>query len=441
MKKFLVLFFILVSVFLAAETVKVPVSVNCFTGEPIAVTITMSEILDLVGVDFDANWDSLRVVQDGKELPYQIDDTDLNGKLSSGDVMAFLVTGPAEITVTDDFDILPPEFDAVGKVVEEEGQWLIEIGEITAVANSKGLVKVTGFGDVEGTVVDELGIVRMSGYVGSTYYVECEYGRHEEKTTGDFIVKEATVLPAGPVGITVVSTLEAQPFLGVTQKIITTLFSNGDIISHNTFEFATYAELMKLQIMATRVLTDAAEDTVHTLPVFRRLLWADQLNITPLEYWLDRNAIMFSGSKSYIVFSAVDSMRPLWWGATYIFASQESWRANYSQSLKTGVAEINPEVPVVVADYEKWMGGLTWVYESREFRDGYFEWMPGEIDIFESTKGYVSSNWEDYVRHFVAGDVVSFKRVYSIYNADSIEDSIEFVEMKKSEIQSLKIGE
>ncbi|RLL90727.1 hypothetical protein BG32_05000 [Mesotoga sp. HF07.pep.5.2.highcov] len=416
-------------------------SVSSFTGEPIAVTISMSEILDLVGVDFDANWDSLRVVQDGEELPYQIDDTDLNGKLSSGDVMAFLITGPAEITVTDDFDILPPEFDAVGKVVEEEGQWLIEIGEITAVANSKGLVKVTGFGDVEGTIVDELGIVRMSGYVGSTYYVDGEYGRHEEKTSGDFIVKEATVLPAGPVGITVVSTLEAQPFLGITQKIITTLFSNGDIISHNTFEFATYAELMKLQIMATRVLTDAAEDTVHTLPVFRRLLWADQLNITPLEYWLDRNAIMFSGNKPYIVFPAVDSMRPLWWGATYIFASQESWRANYSQSLKTGVAEINPEVPVVVADYEEWMGGLTWVYESREFRDGYFEWMPGEIDIFESTKDYVSSNWEDYVKHFVAGDVVSFKRVYSIYSADSIEDSIEFVEMKKSEIQSLKIGE
>ncbi|HQC14768.1 hypothetical protein, partial [Mesotoga prima] len=414
---------------------------SSFTGEPIAVTISMSEILDLVGVDFDANWDSLKVVQDGKELPYQIDDTDLNGKLSSGDVMAFLITGPAEITVTDDFDILPPEFVSVGKVVEEEGQWLIEIGEITAVANSKGLVKVTGFGDVEGTIVDELGIVRMSGYVGSTYYVDGEYGRHEEKTSGDFIVKEATVLPAGPVGITVVSTLEAQPFLGITQKIITTLFSNGDIISHNTFEFATYAELMKLQIMATRVLTDAAEDTVHTLPVFRRLLWADQLNITPLEYWLDRNAIMFSGNKPYIVFPAVDSMRPLWWGATYIFASQESWRANYSQSLKTGVAEINPEVPVVVADYEEWMGGLTWVYESREFRDGYFEWMPGEIDIFESTKDYVSSNWEDYVKHFVAGDVVSFKRVYSIYSADSIEDSIEFVEMKKSEIQSLKIGE
>jgi len=441
MKKFLLLFFILVSVFLAAETVKVPVSVNSFSGEPIAVTIAMSEILDLVGVDFDANWDSLRVIQDGNELPYQIDDTDSNGKLSSGDVLSFLIMGRAEIAVTDDFDILPPVYDTAGRVVEEEGQWLLEIGEIRAVANNRGLVKVTGFGDVEGTVVDEIGIVRMSGYVGSTYYIDGEFGRHEEKTSGDFTVKEVNVLPAGPVGITVVSTLEAKPFLGVTQKIITTIFSNGDIISHNTFEFGTYAELMKLQIMATRVLTDVAEDTVHTLPVFRRLLWADQLNITPLEYWLERNAIMYSGNKPYIVFPAVDSMRPLWWGATYIFASQESWRANYSQSLKTGVAEINPEVPVVVADYEKWMGGLTWVYESREFRDGYFEWMPGEIDIFESTKDYVSSSWEDYVKRFAAGDVVSFKRVYSIYNADSIGDSIEFVELKKAEIQSLKIGE
>jgi len=441
MKKFLVLFFILVSVFLAAETVKVPVSVNSFSGEPIAVTITMSEILDLVGVDFDANWDSLRVFQDGKELPYQIDDTDFNGKLSSGDILSFLIMGPAEITVTDDFDILPPVYDAGGKVLEEEGQWLVEIGEISAVANSRGLVKVTGFGGIEGTVVDEIGIVRMSGYVGSTYYIDGEFGRHEEKTSGDFTVKEVNVLPAGPVGVTVVSTLEAKPFLGVTQKIITTIFSNGDIISHNTFEFGTYAELMKLQIMATRVLTDIAEDAVHILPVFRRLLWADQLNITPLEYWLERNAIMYSGNKPYIVFPSVDSMRPLWWGATYIFASQESWRANYSQSLKTGVAEINPETPVIVADYEKWMGGLTWVYESREFRDGYFEWMPGELDIFDSTKGYVSSKWEDYVKRFAAGDVVSFKRVYSIYNAHSIEDSIEFAELKKSEIHSLKIGE
>ncbi|HNU22931.1 MAG TPA: hypothetical protein PKN37_01615 [Mesotoga sp.] len=441
MKRFLVLFFIVLSVFLVGETIRVPVSVNSFTGEPVAVTIAMSDILDLVGVDFDANWDSLRVVQDGKELPYQIDDADLNGRLSSGDILSFLITGPAEITVSDNFDILPPTYQSVGKVTEEDGQWVIEIGEITAIANNKGLVKVTGFGDVEGTVVDEIGIVRMSGYVGSTYYIDGEFGRHEEKTSGDFAVKEVSVLPAGPVGITVVSTLEAKPFLGVTQKIITTIFSNGDIISHNTFEFATYAELMKLQIMATRVLTDVAEDTVHTLPVFRRLLWADQLNITPLEYWLERNAIMYFGNKPYIVFPAVDSMRPLWWGATYIFASQESWRANYSLSLKLGVAEINPEVPVVVADYEKWIGGLTWVYESREFRDGYFEWMPGEIDIFESTRGYVSSNWEDYVKRFAAGDVVSFKRVYSIFNADSIQDSIEFAELKKSEIQSLKIGE
>jgi hypothetical protein len=441
MKKFFVLFFIVVSVFLIAETVRVPVSVSSFTGGPVAVSLSMSSLLDLVGVDFDANWDSLRVIQDGVEVPYQIDDADLSGRLSSGDVFSFLITGPAEILVSDDFDIEAPDYGSTGKVVPEDGNWLVEVGGLKATVNAKGLVRVTGFGDVEGTIIDEIGIVRIAGWVGSTYYVDGEYGRHEEKTSGDFPVIEVAVLPAGPVGVTVVSTLEGKPFLGLKQKIITTIFNNGDIVTHNIFEFGTYTDLMKLQIMATRPLTDIAEDTVHTLPVFRRLLWADQLNITPLEYWLERNAIMYAGNRPYIVFPAVDSMRPLWWGATYIFASQESWRSNYSPSLKTGVAEINPVVPMITANYQDWMGGLTWVYESREFRDGYFEWMPGEIDAFASTKGAISSKWEDYVAHFIAGDVVGFNRVYSVYSADSITDSIEFVELKKAEIQSVRVGE
>jgi len=44
------------------------------------------------------------------------------------------------------------------------------------------------------------------------------------------------------------------------------------------------------------------------------------------------------------------------------------------------------------------------------------------------------------VAHFVAGDVYVFQKVYSVYNADSIADSIEFVELKKAEIQSLVFG-
>ncbi len=441
MKKLFVLFFIVVSVFLAAGTVRIPVSVNSFTGEPIPVSLGLSGLLDMIGVDFDANWDSLRVIQDGKEIPYQIDDTDLTGRLSSGDTFSFLITGPAEIVVSDDFDIQAPTYAAAGNVVEEDGNWLVEVGDIRAMVNAKGLVRVTGFGAIEGTIVDEIGVARVAGWVGSTFYVDGQYGRHEEKTSGDFPVVEVAVLPAGPVGVTVVGTLDGKPFLGSTQKIITTIFTNGDIVSRNIFEFGTYADLMKLQVMATRPLTDIAEDTVHTLPVFRRLLWADQLNITPLEYWLERNAIMYTGNKPYIVFPAVDSMRPLWWGATYIFASQESWRANYSPSLKTGIAEINMWVPPITANYQEWMGGPTWVYESREFRDGLFEWMPGEIDAFESTKGAISSKWEDYVAHFVAGDVYVFSKVYSVYNADSIADSIEFVELKKAEIHSLVFGE
>jgi hypothetical protein len=218
MKKLFVLFFIVVSVFLAAGTVKIPVSVNSFTGEAIPVSLGLSALLDMIGVDFDANWDSLRVIQDGKEIPYQIDDTDLTGRLSSGDTFSFLITGPAEIVVSDDFDIQAPAYEAVGSVVEEDGNWLVEVGDIRATVNAKGLVRVTGFGAVEGTIVDEIGIARVSGWVGSTFYVDGQYGRHEEKTSGDFQVIGVEVLPAGPVGVTVVSTLDGKPFLGLTQK-------------------------------------------------------------------------------------------------------------------------------------------------------------------------------------------------------------------------------
>ena len=53
----------------------------------------------------------------------------------------------------------------------------------------------------------------------------------DEEDLGDFPVVEVAVLPAGPVGVTVVGTLDGKPFLGLTQKIITTIFTNGDIVS------------------------------------------------------------------------------------------------------------------------------------------------------------------------------------------------------------------
>ncbi|MFW6120077.1 MAG: hypothetical protein ACOC80_04155 [Petrotogales bacterium] len=427
--------------FMFSEIVEIPIEVSKTTDIDVPIAVSMNDVLTLVGLDFDANWDSLRVIDaDGSEIPFQIDDVDLNGKLSSGDLLITLVKGPSKITVSDDFSIEMPECSTSFSVNEEEGVTMIEGSALKAMVSMNGLVRIEEFSGVEGTIVDEIGIGRVSGWVGSTYYVDGELGKHEEKTSGDFRIVETSVLEPGPVGVTVVTKLQSETFIGLDQHIVTTIFNTGDIRLDNSFIFNNYLDMMKIQSMITRPLTDISDDTVHMLPVFRRLLWADQLNITPLEYWFDRNAIMYVDRMPYIVFPAIDSMKPLWWGATYIFASQESWRSNYSPSLGIGVAEILTEQPVVYADYNKWVDGNTWIYESREFRDGVFKWLPGEFELYESTKDIVSLETTDLPNHYVAGDELNFERFYSLYNSNTIGSAISHIVSRTIEIQSIEIG-
>ncbi|AKI97354.1 hypothetical protein [Kosmotoga pacifica] len=443
MKKFLAVFLVLFAfTILMAETIEIPITINKTTDSLVPVRISMNKLLDLVGIDFDANWDSIRFIdEEGAEVPYQIDDVDLNGKLSSGDYILVMLSGNAKVVVSDDFSVEAPTYDSDFYVNKTDDGVIVGNLTFRARINNKGLVRFEKFESVEGTIVDEIGIARIAGWVGSTYYVNGELGKHEEKTSGDFKVKEMKVLPAGPVAVTVVSRLDCDPFVGLEQIIVTSIFKNGDVISSNHFVFKTYADLMKLQNMITRPITDLSDDAVHMLPVFRRLVWADQLNITPLEYWAERNAIMNVNGKPYIVFPATDSMKPLWWGATYIFASQESWRSNYSPSKGIGVAEINPVKPIVYVNYEKWVNGNTWVYESREFRDGIFKWIPGEFEIYESTAGNVSTEMSDWPARFKAGDEVTFERYYDLYKSLNIPNAIEYLELRAIEIQSITIGE
>lgn len=437
----IVLLCVFVATFAFSETVEIPVEVSKTTDVSVPIAVSMNEILTLVGLDFDANWDSIRVVDtDGEEIPFQVDDIDLNGKLSSGDLLVALVNGPSKITVSDDFSIEKPEYNTSIIVKEEEGVKVIESPILNAKVSMNGLIRVEAFGEVEGTVVDEIGIGRVSGWVGSTYYVDGNLGKHEEKTSGDFRIVETSIIEPGPVGVTIVTKLQSETFVGLDQHIVTTIFNTGDIRLDNTFVFNNYLDMMKVQSMITRPLTDISDDAVHMLPVFRRLLWADQLNITPLEYWFDRNAIMYVNRLPYIVFPAIDSMKPLWWGATYIFASQESWRSNYSPSLGIGVAEILPEKPVVYADYNKWVDGNTWIYESREFRDGVFKWLPGEFELYESTKDTVSLETADLPNHYVAGDKLNFVRFYRLYECSTIGNAINHIVNRTIEIQSVKIG-
>lgn len=442
MKKLLVLLVAFVAVVTFGGTAVIPVNLSKATDVEVPVVMKMAEVLDLVGIDFDANWDSLRIVDErGSEVAYQYVDIDLNNRLSAGDLLVFLAPSSVRITVSEDFDIEAPEYFPVMAVDETDNGWLIISDLFTIEVNRYGLLKVTEYAGVEGTIADEIGIVRVAGWVGSTYYIDGGLGRHEEKTSFGFRIKEVEVLHPGPVAVTVVSRLVSDMFLGLEVEVLSTVFKTGDIVVETNFKFNSYVDMMKLHPMITRPLTDVADDAVHMLPVFRRLAWADQLNITPLEYWLERNAIMYVDRKPYIVFPAVDPMRPFWWGATYIFASQENWRSNYSPSLGIGIAEIMSEKPVVYVDYDKWVSGNMWIYESREFRDGVFRWIPGEFELFEATKGNVTTDQSEWPNRYAAGDSLGFVKYYRLFECQSIEEAVRMLELRTLEIQSISIEE
>ncbi|MFN4268226.1 MAG: hypothetical protein ACK4EZ_05265 [Fervidobacterium pennivorans] len=439
MKKLVLLLAILLSLVVFAGSFSIPV----IAGQvEVPVVVQMGKLVDMLPEDFEPDWTSLRILVEGVEVPFQIEDVDGNGRISAPDYLVFIAKGNTQIVVQDapgKAGVYPKAFE----VVKDSKGWTIKAVDesIEAVVNDHGLLQVTKFGSVKAKLVDEVGIARVSGWYNSTYYVDGKLGDHHEETSGAFRVVSLKVLDPGPVAVCVVAVLKSEKFNGLKQELVTHLFKNGDILVDNRFVFETYADMMKLQTMITRPIIPAFDDTLHILPVFRRLVWADQLNITPYEYWLQRNAITWVDNMPYITFPAGSSMKPLWWGATYIFASMERWRTNFSPKGKIGVAEILPEIPVVPADYKKWLDGDTWVYESLEFRDGVFKWMPGEFEAYPSTTGVYSMKVEDMPNRYKAGDIVQHLRLYSIYSAKSVEEAIKFIEAKSNSFRSLKIGE
>lgn len=413
------------------------------TSTPVPFRISMWELLELVGEDFDANWDSLRVLDaQNREIPFQIDDIDGNKKLSSNDLLIFLFTEEAKIVVSDEFDVEAVKYDPVFAVKEEDGKQIVEHIHVPfkVEVDDHGLTHVVKYGTLEGDIFKELGIARVAGWVGSTYYIDGNLGKHAEKVSYDFKPVEVRILQPGPVCTTIVSKLRSDLFPGLTQTIVSHILATGEILVDSTFDFATYADLMKLQIMATHPLTDIDPEALHILPVFRRLVWAEQLNISPFDYWKARDAITIVDGKPYILFPATDNMKPLWWGATYIFASMEDWRANYSKKYGVFVSEILPSRPTVYSDFEKFVYGNTWVYESREFRDGLFRWIPSEFNAYEATKGAVSGKQEDWVAHFKAGDSVTFTRLFAVRKSGNVEDTIRYLEKRAHEFQNVSIS-
>lgn len=444
MRKTLVVVLTVVSLMLLAQSVTIPVRAG---DVQVPVVLKFSQLLELLPEDFEPAWESLKVICCNREVPFQIDDVDGNNRISGPDTLLFLARGNTEIRISSEKPDRPSTFapafavETVGNVRRVRSH----DGNIEFEVTEKGLVNVKKFGAHTADLVSEIGIARIAGWSRSTFYVDGDIGRvHDEETTPGLRLASLKVLAPGPIAVGVHAVLFSDKFFGLSQEILTYVFSNGDIVVNNQFKFYNYADIMKLQTMITRPIIPTFDDTVHILPVFRRLSWADQLGITPYEYWLERNAVTWVDRLPYIVFPAGQSMRPLFWGATYIFASAERWRTNYSPRARVGVAEIMPSIPLMYADYKKWLEGDTWVYESLEFRTGIFKWVADEFNAYPATEDVYpvyGTNKEAMPNRYKAGDVVEHNILYTLYTAPNHEEAIRFLERKSASYRQLKIGE
>jgi hypothetical protein len=235
----------------------------------------------------------------------------------------------------------------------------------------------------------------------------------------------------------VVSEYASDRFVGLTQRVVSRVYATGDIEVTNQVTFRGYSDMMKLQHMATRVLSQADPDTHHLMPVFRRLTWADQLGVSAQDYFAERDAVTEVGGTPYLAFRADDTLSPLYWGATYIFASAEPWRANYAPNLGVAVAELAVETPAIAEDYTEWLSGDTWVFESQEFRTGVFKWTADEFAAYEVTQNVPGSE----ANHYLPGDSRTFHYVYSVYPADSSEAAIQWAADRQAELALVSLGE
>ncbi len=440
MRKVLVtLLVFLTAAFAAAETRSITVGVESLTGRPVPVSFDLLTLRDAFGAEFPMDWSSLKVTVGGEEVPYQIDDVDLNGRISAGDQVGFLAAGPAVIEISDapgDGADYPSAFTLSGDdpVVIASTVTPGFVVEVPA----HGLSRIVGLGGTQELLANEIGILRFSGFPESTYWANGQLGPHEEYTNleaGGMRHVGTTVLDAGPARVTVVAEYASDRFVGLRQRLVTHVYASGDVEVVNSVSFGGYSDMMKLQSMATAVMSQADLESLHLMPVFRRLLWSDQLGGTALDYFSERNATTTVDGAPYLSFRADDNLSPLYWGATYIFASAEPWRANYSPSLGLGVAELAHATPTIADDYDEWLSGDTWVFESQEFRTGVFKWTADEFGTYESTANITPSE----ANHYLPGDTATFHVTYSAFEAATAEDAIRYARDRQAELASVSL--
>ena len=432
-----------------AATKSVVVDVKCTTGKPVPVSLTMDEVREAIGVDFPTNWDSLVVLdEEGELVPFQLDDVDMSGTVSRYDELAFLAKGPVTIVVSDEAPEAKPVFEAafgVSKVDEDntiieslDGLFKVKVGKY-------GTLDIIEYRGKEYKYARDICMIRYSGFPFSTWWYDENYDRHEEKTTFEEPLRRVKfgILEAGPARITVVAHNASDLFPGMRQEMVASIYATGEIRVNNRVLSAGYADLTKLFTMCGGVMADV-EDARHILPVFRWIDWADELKMTAEEYWAEQGVLTQVDGAPYIAFADSRGPKPAWWGASYLFCSPERWRTNFSAGEGMGVAECLIAVPEVAEDLEGKINMEHWHLEG-EWRTGYFRWIADEIfGLRQKNEIPIDiENLEDkggnWPLHMIPGDVFEHLNFYLLYDADSVDSTVRYLEARYAELDGVEV--
>jgi hypothetical protein len=408
----------------------------------VPVSYTLLQLRDTFGADFAAQWGSLKVTVGGQSLPYQIDDIDGNGRVSGPDELAFLANGDATLSVSDAAPAAPITFPAAMTATPKDDTTVITSAgsKLSAVVTKQGVVRLL---DASGTVIaDELGNLRLEGFNASTFYKDKNVGAYlEGKTTiSGMTLTSLKVLPAGPVRTTVVARYASPDFVGIEQTLITRVYSDGSADVSNTLLSRGYADLMKVEHQASRLMTEVDPDATHIAPVPALVAFSDVTKQTPAAYFSspDRKALQTLGGKPYLAFKVSQNIKPAFWGAPYLFVSPAAWRSNYSDKAKMGVAEIAHVTPATPASFTALVTGDQWQFESGELRTGVFRWLPDEFKGGANTAALLKEP-NPFVAHYFPGDTINWRYLYQPYMAASLTDAASYLDARQAALAGTQL--
>lgn len=429
-----------------AETRSFTVNVTATAGQPVPVSLTLLQVRDAFGADFGTQYPSLRVMSGATEVPYQIDDIDGNGRPSAADELSFLASGPVKISASDQADTTPaPTYAAAftASMTPEGVTRLAGPSNVVFEVNKQGLARIAGFGDVKGLLADELGNARIEGFAASTFYKDKQYGAYLDgkMTMTGMTLVSSRVMAAGPARVAVVSKFTSPDFAGLDQTVITRAYATGAVDVESNFNFRGYADLMKLENQATRLVTDQDPAAIHLAPLFQRVAYADLTKQDVKGFYMDpkRKAVVTVDGQPYLNFPAAANLNNPFWGGEYVFASPEAWRANFSPKLNVGVAEVAYGAPVLAPNYTAFVSGNQWQFESGEMRTGVFKWLPDELKPVAATSEMFTQP-NPWAAHYFPGDKVSFHYQYVPFKAGNGVDATRFLVKYQKDVSSVAIA-